>query len=156
MISILTAPIQSGKTTSLINWSAQRNDVHGILTPVVGAKRVFMNAQTKEQFPMEATGKEETLVVGRFVFSKAGFEKAIQIIRDAINKEGWLVIDEIGPLELKGEGFCDVLKEVLSVKREKILLVVREGITEKVKEYFNIHDIEILRDNITALKKLPG
>jgi nucleoside-triphosphatase THEP1 len=155
MIFILTAPIQSGKTTSLIGWSANRNDVHGILTPVVGGKRVFMNAQTREQFPMEATGEEEALVVGRFAFSKGGFYKAIQIIRDAITKEGWLVIDEVGPLELKGLGFFDVLKEVLSVRREKILLVIREGITEQVKEYFNVNDAEIIYD-ITTLKKLPG
>src|SRR5438093_50098 len=141
MIFILTAPIRSGKTTSLISWSAERNDVYGIFTPVIGGKRVFMNAHTKEQFPMEATGDEETLTIGRFAFSKTHFDKAIQIIRDAINNEGWLVIDEIGPLELRGDGFCNVLKEVLEKRQEKILLVAREGITEKVKEYFNIHDI---------------
>ena len=87
---------------------------------------------------MEATGDEETLVVGRFAFSKAGFEKAIQIIRDAINKEGWLIIDEIGPLEIKGEGFCDLLKEVLAQRNDKLLLVVREGLLQQVKEYFSI------------------
>jgi len=85
---------------------------------------------------MEATGQEDTLAVGRFVFSKAGFNQAIQIIRDANTKEGWLVIDEIGPLEINGQGFCDVLKEVLSVRREKILLVVREGMIDRVKETF--------------------
>ncbi len=86
---------------------------------------------------MEASGEEETLVVGRFVFSKKGFDKAIEIIRDAINKDGWLVIDEIGPLELKGEGFCSVLKETLALRREKLLLVVREGLAEQVKDYFS-------------------
>jgi nucleoside-triphosphatase THEP1 len=155
MIIILTAPIQSGKTTSLINWSGERNDAHGILTPVVAGKRVFMNAQTKEQFPMEATGEEETLVVGRFVFSKAGFDKAIQIIRDAISKEGWLVVDEIGPLELKGQGFCEILKKVLAVRKENIVLIVREGMAEQVKKYFNIDEAEQVK-NISALKKLSG
>jgi nucleoside-triphosphatase THEP1 len=138
MIVILTAPIQSGKTTSLINWSAERKDVHGILTPVVSGKRYFMNAQSKEQFLMEAEAKEETIAVGRFLFSKTNFNKAIQIIRDVIHKDGWLVMDEIGPLELRGEGFCDVLKEVLLRRKEKILLVVREGMAEKVKVYFSI------------------
>ena len=152
MIFILTAPIQSGKTTSLISWSANRNDVHGILTPVVGSKRVFMDAKTKEQFPMEATGEEETLVVGRFVFSKAGFDKAIQIIREAINKEGWLIIDEIGPLELRGEGFCNVLKDVLAVRKEKMILVVREGMTEQVKEYFGIDAVAL----ITGTEQISG
>jgi nucleoside-triphosphatase THEP1 len=154
MVFILTAPIQSGKTTSLINWSSARNDIHGILTPVVAGKRVFMNTNTKEQFPMEATGDEEALVVGRFAFSKKEFEKAIQIIRDAITKEGWLIIDEIGPLELKGDGFCDVLKEVLMLRKGKILLIVREGMAEQVIKYFNIHNSEALND-ITTIKKLP-
>lgn len=144
MIVILTAPIQSGKTTSLINWSAARDDVHGIFTPVAGGKRVFMNAQTKEQFPMEATGDEETLTVGKFVFSKAAFDKAIQIIRAAIHAGGWLMIDEIGPMELKGEGFCEVLKEVLVIRNEKTVLVVREGMAERVKEYFRIRTATVI------------
>lgn len=144
MIYLLSAPIQSGKTTSLINWSAARKDVYGILTPVINGKRIFMNAQTGEQFAMEAGGEEEILVVGRFSFSRAGFDKAIQIIRDAINNKGWLLIDEIGPLELKGEGFCEVLKEVLAAKQEKILLVVREGITEQVKDAFELTHIKCI------------
>lgn len=146
MIYMLSAAIQSGKTTSLINWSAKRDDVHGILTPEINGKRVFMNAKTREQFSMEATGDEETLNVGRFIFSKAGFNKAIQIIRDEINKEGWLVIDEIGPMELKGGGFSDVLKEVLSARKEKIILVVREGMADKVKDHFKISKAEIIKE----------
>ncbi len=151
MIIILTAPIQSGKTTSLINWPAARDNIYGILTPVVNGKRVFMNAQTREQFPMEATGEEATLAVGRFLFSKNAFDKAVQIIRDAIPKEGWLVIDEIGPLEIRGEGFCDVLKEVLAQRKNKILLVVREGLTEKVQEHFAFVANEISSDSLLSL-----
>ena len=147
MIYILTAPVQSGKTTSLIIWSAARKDVYGILTPVVNGKKFFMNAQTRERFPMESTGQEETLTVGRFIFSKAGFDKAVQIVREAVNKEGWLIIDEIGPLELKGEGFCDVLKEVLAKRAQKLLLVVRDknGMVEKVKEYFGLTSAEVIK-----------
>jgi nucleoside-triphosphatase THEP1 len=143
MIYILSAPIQSGKTTSLINWSAARKDVHGILTPVIHGMREFMNAETKELFPMEAKGDEETLIVGKFIFSKAGFDKAIQIISDAITKEGWLVIDEIGPMELRGEGFCNVLKQLLKIRTGKTILVVREGMTEKVKICFMINATEV-------------
>ena len=105
-----------------------------------------MNAKTKEHFPMEATGDEEALTVGRFIFSKTGFEKAKQIIRDAININDWLVIDEIGPMEMRGDGFCDVLKEVLSVRKEKLLLVVREGMAGKVKDYFEMSDAEIIKE----------
>jgi nucleoside-triphosphatase THEP1 len=144
MIVILTAPIRSGKTTSLIQWAAHRDDVQGILTPVVESKRVFMNAASKEQFPMEATGEEETLLVGKFVFSQAGFEKAIQIIRNSIDKKGWLVIDEIGPLELRGEGFHEVLKDVLVLRKENALLVVREGLAEEVRKFYKIGEVVLI------------
>ncbi|HEY6062429.1 MAG TPA: nucleoside-triphosphatase [Chitinophagaceae bacterium] len=143
MIYILSAPIQSGKTTSLINWSATRNDVYGILTPVINGKRIFMNAHTREQFPMEAGGEEEVLAIGRFIFSKAGFDKAIQIIRNAMNTEGWLVIDEIGPLELEGKGFYDIVNEILMLRKNKMILVVRSGLAEKVKALFMINATEV-------------
>lgn len=145
-VYILTAPIQTGKTTSLINWSKERNDMYGILTPVVTGKRVFMDAHTKEQWPMEANNGEETVTVGRFVFSKTGFEKAISIIRDGIDKDGWLILDEIGPLELRDEGFSEILKEVLVEKKSKTILVVREGLAEQVINSFGITEFYILQN----------
>lgn len=151
-IYILTAPIQTGKTTSLVNWSDKRNDVYGILTPAVDGKRMFMNAHTRQLFLMEANESEtEVLTIGRFVFSKTNFDKAIQIIGEAIDKEGWLVIDEIGPMELRGEGFGDVLKEVLAKRQYKILLVVREGLPQQVKGYFNIKEAELISE-VSMLK----
>ncbi len=154
---ILTAPIQSGKTTSLVKWSEKRSDVYGILTPEVDGKRMFMNADTRQLFLMEAKeGEIETLSVGRFIFSKTNFDRAIQIIHDAIDKEGWLVIDEIGPMELNGEGFSNALKEVLTKRKHSILLVIREkdNMVEKVKSYFNIIDAVQIHDK-EELKKLP-
>ncbi len=156
-VFILTAPIQTGKTTSLVNWSEKRTDVYGILTPVVDGKRMFMNAYNRQLFLMEAKEEEtKTLSIGRFTFSKANFDKAIQIIRDAIDKKGWLVIDEIGPMELRGEGFSDVVKEVLANRKHNILLVVRdkEDMVEKVKVYFNITE-EIQIHDTSPLKKPP-
>lgn len=144
-IYIFTAAIQTGKTTSLVNWSNERNDAYGILTPVVDGKRVFLNANTKEQWPMEANDSEETVAVGRFVFSKAGFEKAIKTIRDGIDKEGWLVIDEIGPLELRGEGFYDIIKEVLTQRERKLIFVIREGLIEQAIKNFGVSNPLILK-----------
>lgn len=154
MIYLLTGPVRSGKTTALIEWSKNRNDVYGILTPDVNGKRVFMNAETKEQFPMEATGSEETIHVGRFTFSKRNFELAINIILHRIDKDGWLVIDEAGPLELRGEGFTPVLKEVFKKRRNKILLVVREGLAGQVRNCFELQAEEVSFINASELKQL--
>ncbi len=150
-VFILTAPIQSGKTTSLLQWSENRADIFGILTPLVNGKRIFLDATTKEQWPMEAAGNEEAVAVGRFLFSKKGFEKAVAVVAEGIGKEGWLVIDEIGPLELKGEGFDAVLQEAISKHNYKLLIVVREGLAEQVTKRYGINDYL----NIKTTAELP-
>ena len=150
-VFILTAPIQSGKTTSLTEWIRNKTNVAGILTPVINGKRVFQNIKTGEQFPMEAVpGESEVLAVGRFVFSRKNFNEAAEVIRNAINNPGWLVIDEIGPMELTGNGFSDILKEVLIRRNDKLLLVVRdkEDMAERVKQYFNLSNTVVIRSPV--------
>lgn len=145
---IMTGTLQSGKTTALVNWTEDRDDVAGILTPVVEGKRIFLDARTRERFPMEAdNGEMDVLRVGRFVFSKNNFEKASDLLRKAKDTKGWLIIDEIGPMELKGEGFAEVLKELLKQQPEgqTMILVVRESIVDKVREYFRLEHATIIR-----------
>lgn len=147
-IFILSGAIQSGKTTSIIQWSENRPGVFGILSPVVNGRRMFMDAHLRHLFDMEADEEEMTtpgarlLKVGRFTFSQANFDKAVTVLRDAKDRDGWLVIDEIGPLELKGEGFAGILREIIAAHNEKLklVLVIREGMTEKVKEFFELKD----------------
>jgi nucleoside-triphosphatase THEP1 len=148
-VIILSRTIQTGKTTSLVNWSEGRKDVTGILTPVVNGKRVFMDAHTREQFGMEASEMDvDVLSVGRFVFSKASFERAQRVIRGGVGQRGVLVIDEVGPLEMRGEGFHNVVKEVLQRQdaEQTIILVVREGLVDRVREFFMLSDVVVVRD----------
>ncbi len=145
---ILAGPVETGKTTSLVKWSEQRDDVFGILTPIVNGRRTFMDIHARHLFEMEATADEkEKLFVGRFTFSKINFDKAAQIIRNAMNRKGWLVIDEIGPVELRGEGFHEVIKEIIASgnERQKIIFVVREGLVEQVEESFQIKNAVIIK-----------
>lgn len=152
---MLTGPVQSGKTSALVNWAATRNEVSGILTPVVNGKRMFMDAETGNLFRMEAGAQEaNSLQVGRFKFSKTQFEKAISIIEKAIDKKGWLVIDELGPLELRKEGFYSIASKALASRKGPILLVVRDtdDMVDKVKAFFQIP----YAVKINALSELEG
>lgn len=99
---------------------------------------------------MEAEYDEEALVVGRFRFSRNSFNKATRLLRDSINKEGWLVLDEIGPLELKGEGFSDILKRIINEREEKILLVVRKTLVDEVIRQFDLNRFDL------SLIDVPG
>ena len=92
-VYILTDKIQTGKTTSIKKWAARRNDVFGVLTPVIDGKRVFMDLVTGEQFPMEAVTGEAKYEVGRFQFSRKNFERAKALILKSVNERGWLILD---------------------------------------------------------------
>ena len=142
-IHILSAPKHSGKTTQLARWAGARHDVFGILTPIVNGKRVFMDAHTKEQFHMEATEDEiDILEIGKYRFSKKSFDKAIGILLEALNeKTGFIIVDEIGPLELRGFGFSEVLQTLLDKANSpmQIVLVMREALLEDVADHFQLN-----------------
>ena len=95
---------------------------------------------------MEAEADEENVFeVGRFVFSKKAFEKANGILEKASKeKDSWIIVDEIGPVELKGEGFHEMIKEILSSKSGlSILFVVRQGILDEVMQHFGVDSTEV-------------
>ena len=153
-ITILTGPVGTGKTTSLLNWSGNKNDVFGILSPVIEGKRYFLNIQTREKWPMEVEEKETAVLqVGRYVFSKKNFDAAIDVLNSVKNESGWLVIDELGPLELRGEGFYAIMNEILSERRNKLLLVVRENLVDEMVKKLNLQDPVIISD-ISQIKEI--
>jgi nucleoside-triphosphatase THEP1 len=151
-IIILTGGIQTGKTTFLQQFCAQRNNVAGILTPIVNGKRMFYNIEGKYFFEMEADGEEEKLVIGKYLFSAAAFAKANNILlhADKDNSIDYLIIDEIGPLEIKQQkGLHDALLKILSSAFNYTLItVVRQSLVEDVIAAFNLskYNTEILKD----------
>jgi nucleoside-triphosphatase THEP1 len=102
---------------------------------------------------MEAMENEtEVLSIGKFLFSKTSFDKAQQIIDNAMDKKGWLIIDEIGPLEMRREGFYEILNEVLrhQPEKQKILLVIRNGMLENVNGFFDLTNATVIY-NVSGL-----
>lgn len=49
-----------------------------------------------------ANDDKDAMMVGKFIFSKASFQKAINLLKENIGSDGWLIIDEIEPLEIRG------------------------------------------------------
>lgn len=142
-VYIFSGDILSGKSTSLGKWCQSRNDVYGILTPIENDKRIFMDISTGEKFAMEAKPDEvATIFVGRYKFSMNSFSKAIQILTSGANhSSGWLVIDEIGPLELSGRGFDEILTEILENASAgmKLILVVRQSLRDNVVARYGLN-----------------
>lgn len=144
MIYLLTGAIRSGKTTALMKWASSLNDVSGIVTPDVNGIRHFLNLSNNEYFNMEANAGEEGMTIGKFTFSKKNFDKANGIIKSAVDRKGWLLVDEIGPLELNGNGFHSSLVPIFKKRNENMIFVVRAGLVDKVCAYFNLTAVQII------------
>jgi nucleoside-triphosphatase THEP1 len=105
---------------------------------------------------MEAEESENDIIsVGKYRFSQRAFQRAGKILRDALaEKTGWVVVDEIGPLELEGKGFSNEAVALLKNqgKEQKLVFVVRESLLEKAVKYFGLEGkrIEILSDYPTG------
>lgn len=147
-ITILTGNIQTGKTTYLSEQFVGRSKVYGIITPVVNGKRMFQDLSSGEMFLMEAGGIENIFLVGRYKFSEAAFAKANEILEKGLNKKaGTLILDEVGPLELKGQGFYGIMQKIVADRNANLkkIIVVREQIADNVIEVFKIKNVQFLR-----------
>lgn len=158
-IYLLTGPIHSGKTTALLNWANDKKHVTGVLSPDVDGKRHFLLLPKKQLQLMEASSAEtEILEIGRWRFSAAAFKQSITYLEAELEPSTeWMILDEIGPLELRDEGFAFFLHRLLkdaSTIRKGVILVVRNTALEPVKIHFGLHRFEVKEISIPELAEL--
>lgn len=148
MIKIITGPIKSGKTTRLTAWVKCHQNCVGILSPVINNQRFIYSILEDEYRPLETEEDDakdpKTITIGRYTFQESTFEWAREqlTIADAKNRD-WLIIDEIGPLELSGIGLepqvGKIIDSTLKSGKDDLILVVREGIVDKVVDHYHLH-----------------
>lgn len=146
-IYILSRPKQSGKTTRLMKWFADKKNIDGIFQPVVEEKRFIYHIASKSLKLLEAneqTPSGKIVSIGKYQFNKDVFEWAQTVLSIALNnKLDWLIVDEVGPLELDGKGLEPVITKIIN-EREcfpgKILFVVRENLLRDFLVHYKIED----------------
>ena len=155
-IFILSGSVHSGKTTRLIKWLKDKNNVQGIISPIINGKRYLVNIQSDEKRILEidsGSSQENIIKVGTYIFDKSVFEWACKIILDAVKTNpDWLIIDEVGPLELQGEGLAKAAKKVLSNKNilvgTNLVLVVRDSLMTDFLNHYNLSETDFKYLNI--------
>lgn len=152
MIYILTGAIETGKSKALLKWLKGRKDVSGILSPRnTHNKRYFLNVNTLETFKMQANAIDEAIIsVGRYHFFNSAFVKANTIIKQSVknNNFGFIIIDEIGKLELRSEGLHEsatlAIQKGMQHKRLHVILVVRTSLLNDVLQKYAIENPQII------------
>ena len=157
-IFILCGSVHSGKTTRLIKWLKDKNNVQGIISPIIDGKRYLVNIQSDEKRELEidsGSSQENIIKVGKYIFDKSVFKWACEIMIDAIKTNpDWLIIDEVGPLELQGKGLAKAVNKVFSEKdyllKTNVVFVVRERLLNDFLNHYNLteKDINYFNDSI--------
>jgi nucleoside-triphosphatase THEP1 len=141
-ILIFTGPIKSGKTTQLMQWTASKKNIDGIFQPIIEERRFLYHIASKTLKQFETDYVENVLTIGGYKFLKDSFEWAKDILRKSIEEPlDYLIIDEIGPLELDGKGLEPAITELLENENKfigKIIFVVRENLLEKFVKHYHL------------------
>jgi nucleoside-triphosphatase THEP1 len=137
MIYILTGPVHCGKTTFLTeivrSLREKGFEIGGFLSVAIwnGEERTgydLYDLAEEEQIPfIRARGKRAWQRIGSYFFIPDGLERARNILLRTRGAD-FLVVDEVGPLELSGAGLWPVLKDVICNCGMDCLLVVRKSI----------------------------
>ncbi|MEJ5350567.1 MAG: nucleoside-triphosphatase [Melioribacteraceae bacterium] len=146
-IYIITGLSKSGKTTSLMSWTSSQKNIDGILQPVIEEKRFFYHISSRTLFQLESEDDVNSIKVGRYKFRLEAFNWANEKLINCIGKNlEWIVVDEIGFLELNGEGLHSSVKKLLSsTLNEKLIFVVRESLLQQVLDYYQIDNYETMK-----------
>jgi molybdopterin-guanine dinucleotide biosynthesis protein A len=146
-IFILSGGTGSGKTTNLLRWAENSVTISGFVSLKIDGQRFFQNLKSGEIRPME--NKNSTLKVGKYVFDEKTFSWAAdELYRQFDSDTEWLIIDEIGPLEVrKQQGFHELLLKILhenGTLKPKLLFVVRDALVDEFLDHYRITSCKIL------------
>jgi len=170
-IFILTGKVQSGKSTWLRRL-VDASDRMGIQVSGFICEGQFQDGQ-RSGFSLVSVSdgashqlatiekKAEWPRYGRFYFNPSALLAGETILKKAIQtKKGPVILDEVGPMELEGRGWSDIIG-LLSREYELVQLwVVREQILGQVLETWNIPATQVFHVNSarveTLLKQIIG
>jgi len=142
-IYIYSGKVHSGKTTRIMEWAKSQKSADGIFAPVINSKRYLVRIKSGEMHLLEADENEDEMniiKIGNYKFLKNIFEWAQnELLKAFESNPGWLIIDEIGFLELKTEGLEPAVSKIIynnKISQTKLLLIIRENLLGEVIKHF--------------------
>jgi len=131
----------SGKS-SLLSALFPPGHCGGIITPAVFEGGMYVgkdavNLITGERYPfcrIREKASFDGVETKKYVVSREGIAFCIRALEQA-RREPLIIIDEVGLLELAGEGLYEITKEILESERN-VVVVVREELEEEFLRAF--------------------
>lgn len=152
-IYILSRPVRTGKTTELDDWIRHARSVAGVMMPDVDGTRKLAEIISGDLYEFEVREPGEGVVtVGQYHFKEEIFQKGREILlgKHKVPIE-WVVVDEVGPLEIRGGGgFEPAVSELINdykagSRKGKLLLVVRDTVLKKMQEHYGLEEAMVVK-----------
>lgn len=153
---LITGKPGSGKST-LVKETIEKLDrnISGILSPEIREGRKRKGFKIIDYY----TGKEEILAsvnikqgpkIGKYTVNISGINKIVEIFKENWNKTDLVIVDELGPMELKSRKFQKLINEIFQSDKD-ILCIIHRNLVNKYKKYGKIYKIE--KNNFEEVKK---
>lgn len=158
MVVVVTGPVHSGKTTLVRRVVSQLKTknfrLDGYLSPValckgeaVGYDLLDLAEERTTPF-IRKEGRTGWPRIGPYFLIPETLQKARQKILNC-DPRNLLIVDEVGPLELRGQGIWPALTHVLKDPSRDILIVARRPILGELLNLINRPDVEIFENQGT-------
>jgi nucleoside-triphosphatase THEP1 len=166
-VVIITGDIQQGKTTfaqKLISkLLEQRIMVAGFLSIGInenGIRTGFIlsDIETARQIELCSDKKDEKrLKLGRFYFNQEAISFGNEILNtDNLVDNQLIVIDEIGPLELNGQGWSSSIDKITRSYMIPHLWVVRKSLVQKISRKWNIGNVYVFDITDSSIQEVEN
>ena len=141
-IYILSGKVHSGKSKQLLEWSNKLSSAAGVVSPVTTGKKHIRNISSGEERILQVDSpiaNKKIITVGNYFFIEETFAWARGILLQSNRScPQWIIIDEIGYLELNGSGLEPAISQILPEIKHNVLIVIREKLIEKTIARFQL------------------
>ncbi len=164
-VIIITGEKHQGKTTFVkhltVNLQKQNIQIAGFLSvgsDENGERKSFSLLDIKEGKMTELCTKEinnEWLKYGPYYFNPEGIKYGNSILStDKLSEVQLIIIDEIGPLEINGQGWSSAIEKITTGTEITQLWVVRKSLVKKFTRKWNTGNVYIFDVNESSLQEV--
>lgn len=154
-VYILTGAQGEGKTKRCLELvkllKESGKSVGGILAPgfwEINTRSAFelvdLSTNKKIPFAQRDCWKNWIKLKG-FYFNPLAIEKGKAILSLAVKQNDWIVLDEIGKLDMEGHLWGPIFEELIQIPNKKWILCVRNSFVDDVIRHWHLDNVKVLK-----------
>jgi len=154
-IYVLSAAQGEGKTTrclEIVNQlKSQGESIGGIVASGFWENNIrsgfdMMDVQSNRKIPFaHREAKEGWIKIKTFYFNPETIKKGEAILRIAFQKNNWIVLDEIGKLDMHGNLWGTIFSDLIKIQNKNWIICVRDIFVEEVIQHWQLKKVKVLQ-----------